>query len=110
MKETHTHKLVRQFNTAVEQVNHLKDSYLSENSNSIGKIAEQIIVIYEIFESGNIDKLGYEKGEDKPIPRMKDYFLKQGVFDRDCCLVLTKVDDPQTQYGYTRRKLLKFLR
>ena len=110
MKETHTHKLVRQFNTAVKQVNYLKDNYRPENSNSISKIAEQIIVVYEIFESGNIDKLGYEKGEDKPIPRLKAYFLEQGIFDRDCCLVLINTDDPQTQYGYTRRKLLKFLR
>lgn len=110
MKETYTHKLVRQFSTAVEQVNSLKENYSPEDSRNIGKIAEQIIVVYEIFESGNIDKLSYEKGEDKPIPRLKVYFLEQNVFDGDLCLVLMKTDDPRTQYGYTRRKLLKFLR
>ena len=110
MKETHTHKLVRQFNTAVEQVNFLKENYFSENSRNIGTIAEQIVIIYEIFESGNVEKLGYAKGEDKPIPRLKTYFLEQSIFDGDLCLVLMKTDDPGTQYGYTRRKLLKFLR
>lgn len=110
MKDTHIHKLVRQFNIAVEQVNDFKDNYRPENSNNIGKIAEQIVVIYEMFQSGNIDILGYERGEDKPILRLKTYFLEEGVFDRDLCLVLKGVDSPGAQYGYTRRKLLKFLR
>ena len=110
MKETHTHKLVRQFNAAVGQVNFLKKNYNPDNSDNIGKIAENIVVIYEIFKSGNIDKVGYEKGRDKPIPRLRSYFLEQGVFDGDLCLVLVKVDDSRTHYGFTRLKLLKFLR
>lgn len=111
MKETHLSKLVRQFNTAVGEINSLKEEYRPENSDDIddiGKIAANIVLIYEILKSGHIDKMGYDVSG--PIPRLKAYFLEQGVFDKDFCLVLVKINEPAVQYGYTRMKVLKFLR
>lgn len=108
VKDTHIDKLIRQFNSAVEQINSLKDDYRPENSDNVGKIAANIVCIYEMFKSGNVDKMGYEN--PGPIPRLKAYLVEQGVFDKDFCLVLVKASDPGRQYGYTRLKVLKFLR
>ncbi len=110
MEDSHTKKLVRQFNAAIESINHLRNNYRPENSDYIGKIAENIVKIYEIFESGNIDKLGYDRGENAPIPRLKSYFIEENMFAEDVCLVLMNNTDSKIHYGYTRLKVVKFLR
>ncbi len=110
MKENISKKLTRQFNTAIEKINTLSENYHPEDAQDIGEIAKQIVLIYEIVKTGNIDKLNYQKTKDKSVPQLRSYFLDHGIFEKDICLVLKNKDDHRKHYGYTRLKLLKFVR
>ncbi len=110
MKETQIDKLTRQFKDAVKTIDVVRASYCPSNTRDILKISECIVFIYEIFKNEIIDKLIPRVDQGETLSHMRAYFLEMDIFEKDFCLVLMSTSNSDKHYGYSRLKVVKFLR
>ena len=135
VKDSTAQKVARQYTEAILNIDRLRAAYEPRSIDCLGRIATALVQLYELFEhyEPNLERMtagelartnstGSDVAGRAPLrpaqlqtiyqvlTRQRAYF-RSSVFTDHVCLVLGKRENQcWTYYGYSRRKLLKFLR
>ena len=136
MKDSKGQRIVRRWTNAILDIDRLWFKYEPRNTECIGKIATALIHLYELFGNykpdltrmivGALQKFGRSKDQGdvgelssfiQKLPTVHKHltyqcnYFRSEIFNKQFCLVLERQQNGDVRhYGYSRKKLLEFLR